>query len=81
MALLIAQEYGKLEEVNLFSKKIAGADYNVSIGLNRLGHQALFITKLGENDPFGTYIYETMKKKDLTLHRLHLTLFTEQELC
>ena len=38
MALLIAQEYGKLEEVNLFSKKIAGADYNVSIGLNRLGH-------------------------------------------
>lgn len=63
MALLIAQEYGKLEEVNLFSKKIAGADYNVSIGLNRLGHQALFITKLGENDPFGTYIYETMKKE------------------
>ena len=41
MALLIAQEYGKLEEVNLFSKKIAGADYNVSIGLNRLGHQAM----------------------------------------
>ena len=36
MALLIAQEYGKLEEVNLFSKKIAGADYNVSIGLNIL---------------------------------------------
>lgn len=63
MAQLIAQEYGKLEEVNLFSKKIAGADYNVSIGLNRLGHQALFITKLGENDPFGTYIYETMKKE------------------
>ena len=35
MALLVAQEPGPLEQVQTFSKRLAGADSNVAIGLAR----------------------------------------------
>ena len=52
MGLFIAKETGPLEDINEFTTAIAGAEINVSIGLKRLDHNVIYITKLGR-DPFG----------------------------
>lgn len=61
MALFIAHEEGKLEDVHNFSASIAGAEFNLSLGLTRLGLTVGYMTKLG-NDPFGRKILNVMKE-------------------
>ena len=61
MALFIGQEYGKLKDVTTFKKAMAGAELNVCIGLTRLEHPVLYVTKLGSKDPFGAYLYEAIQ--------------------
>ncbi|MCC5467225.1 sugar kinase [Pelosinus baikalensis] len=60
MALMIAEQSGPLEFVTSFTRKVAGAESNVAIGLSRLGHQAGWISSIGD-DPFGTYIRNTIR--------------------
>lgn len=60
MGLFISQEEGPLESVSNFSAAVAGAEFNVAVGLTRLGHQAHYLTRLGD-DPFGRRILNTMK--------------------
>lgn len=55
IVILAAQELGNIQDVNTFTRSIAGAEINVAIGLTRLKHQVSYITKLG-GDPFGEYI-------------------------
>lgn len=65
MALLIADQVGPLEEVERFTRKLAGAEVNVAIGLTRLGHEATYVTRLGQ-DPFGTYIKATLETEGIS---------------
>ncbi|WP_303396085.1 sugar kinase [Rhodoferax sp. TH121] len=60
MALLVAQEPGPLAEVHSFSKRIAGADTNVAIGLARLGFKVGWVSRLG-SDSFGSYVRKTVE--------------------
>ncbi len=60
MGLFIAQEEGKLEDVKQFITSVAGAEFNVAVGLTRLGHTVGYYTKLGE-DPFGRKIVKCME--------------------
>lgn len=60
MALLIADQIGPLEFVTSFTRKVAGAESNVAIGLARLGHQTGWVSSLGD-DPFGIYIRNTIR--------------------
>ncbi len=60
MALMIAEQSGPLEFVTNFTRKVAGAESNVAIGLSRLGHQAGWISSIGD-DPFGVYIRNTIR--------------------
>lgn len=60
MALLVAQEPGPLVDVKTFSKRIAGADTNVAIGLARLGFRVGWISRLGA-DSFGSYVRRTIE--------------------
>ncbi len=60
MALLVAQEPGPLVDVQGFSKRIAGADTNVAIGLARLGFKVGWISRLGA-DSFGSYVRRTIE--------------------
>ncbi len=60
MALMIAEQSGPLEFVTSFTRKVAGAESNVAIGLSRLGHQTGWISSIGD-DPFGTYIRNTIR--------------------
>lgn len=61
MGLFIAREEALLEDVQLFAFSIAGAEYNVAVGLSRLGHSVSYLTKLG-NDPFGKKIVKKMRE-------------------
>lgn len=61
MGLFIAQEEASLEDVAHYSAAVAGAEFNVAVGLSRLGHSVGYMTKLG-NDPFGHRIVKTMKQ-------------------
>lgn len=64
MGLFIANEPGPLSEVSTFTASIAGAEYNVAVGLSRLGHEALYCTKLG-TDPFGDKILQALAKNGI----------------
>lgn len=59
MGLFIADNPGPLEDVGSYTFAIAGAEFNVAVGLTRLGHEAAFLTKLGP-DPFGARILKLM---------------------
>lgn len=59
MGLFIAKEEAKLEDVHNFSVAVAGAEFNVAVGLTRLGHQVGYVTKLGK-DLFGRQIRKMM---------------------
>ncbi len=72
MALLIAEEEGDLKNVTNFRRKVAGAELNVCIGLNRLSHSPLFVTRLGKYDPFGNYIYETLEKENFDMSAISM---------
>ncbi|WP_294765595.1 sugar kinase [uncultured Rhodoferax sp.] len=60
MALLVAQEPGPLESVQSFSKRIAGADTNVAIGLARLGFRVGWVSRLGA-DSFGRFVRKAVE--------------------
>ena len=62
MALLTTTSYDSLDEAEMFKKTLAGAEVNVAIGLTRLGHQATYLTVLGD-DPWGHYIKSFIKKE------------------
>ena len=64
MALLIADSLGPLEEIEHFTRTLAGAEINVCIGLARLGHAVTYVTRLGE-DPFGYYIRNFLQKEQI----------------
>ena len=65
MALLIADTIGPLAEVETFTRKLAGAEVNVCIGLTRLGHEATYVTRLGR-DPFGEYAKQTLAQEGIS---------------
>lgn len=65
MGLFIAQDEAKLEDVGLFSSAVAGAEFNVAVGLARLGHTVGYMTKLGQ-DPFGRRIIKAMEQNKIS---------------
>ncbi|MCG5102481.1 sugar kinase [Oceanobacillus alkalisoli] len=55
MVLFTPQSVGALRFSDTFHRTIGGAESNVAIALSRLGHQAGWMSRLG-NDEFGIYI-------------------------
>ncbi|EIW20169.1 2-keto-3-deoxygluconate kinase [Pelosinus fermentans] len=64
MALLVADHEGPLEDIEHFTKYVAGAEVNFSIGMTRLGHSVTYIAKLGL-DPFGKYINKFLQQQNI----------------
>ena len=64
MVMFVAKNEAPLEDVEEFSRLLAGAEVNVAIGLTRLGHTAAYCTKLGD-DPFGRYIEKKLKSEGI----------------
>lgn len=65
MGLFIAQEEGPLENVGSYTMAVAGAEFNVAVGLSRLGHSVGYLSKLGE-DPFGKRIAHVMEENAIS---------------
>ncbi|MGN7943021.1 sugar kinase [Virgibacillus sp. 6R] len=70
MALFVAEKEGPLEDVEHYSRFVAGAEVNFSIGMSRLEHQVTYISQVGL-DPFGKYI-----KKFLEQNKIDTSLVT-----
>jgi len=60
MVMMVADQSDSLQFVTSYTRKIAGAESNVAIGLARLGHDVGWISAIGD-DPFGTYIRNTIR--------------------
>lgn len=64
MGLFMAQEPGPLSQARQFSASIAGAEYNVAVGLSRLGHVPAYCTRLGQ-DPMGQRVLDGMSQNHI----------------
>jgi 2-dehydro-3-deoxygluconokinase len=71
MAMFVANETGPLAGVGQFTKRIAGADLNVAIGLSRLGFKVGWMSRVGQ-DSFGQYVLDTLAKEGIDAS--HVTL-------
>ena len=60
MVMMVADQSESLQFVTNYSRKIAGAESNVAIGLARLDLSVGWISAMGD-DPFGTYIRNTIR--------------------
>src|SRR5437763_16128987 len=74
MAMFIADDYLPLEEANHYTRALAGAELNVSVGLVRLGYRVGWISRLG-TDPLGRYILNQVRQAGLDTTRV---LFDER---
>lgn len=64
MNLFIAKEEAPLTDVRLFDSAIAGAEYNVAVGLSRLGHSVGYVARLGR-DMFAQRIKRAMEQNGI----------------
>lgn len=55
LALFVADETGEFEDVEKYTRRLAGAETNVAIGLARLGLKVGWVSRVG-NDSFGRFI-------------------------
>ena len=69
MVLLIADRPGPLEDAQAFTKRIAGAEINVAIGLSRLGFQVGWASRLGD-DSMGRYLLAEMRSEGVDCSRV-----------
>ncbi|PMS31763.1 2-keto-3-deoxygluconate kinase [Trinickia symbiotica] len=69
MTLFVADDPGPLAQVNRFTKRIAGADLNVAIGLARLCFKVGWMSRVG-NDSFGRYVLDTLAKEHIDAQRV-----------
>jgi sugar/nucleoside kinase (ribokinase family) len=69
MALLVADEPGPLADAQHFSRRLAGADTNVAIGLARLGLRVGWISRLGA-DSFGHYVRRSIEAEGIDTSRV-----------
>ncbi|QSO51274.1 sugar kinase [Alicyclobacillus curvatus] len=64
MTMFVADDVGPLDEINHYTRFVAGAELNVAIGLARLGNFVTYVTRLGD-DPFGKYIHRLLRDTGL----------------
>jgi sugar/nucleoside kinase (ribokinase family) len=64
MMLLVADQPGPLEAAQAFSKRTAGAETNVAIGLARLGLSVAWCSRLGA-DSLGRYLLQAIKAEGI----------------
>lgn len=62
MVLLVADQPGPLEQVQVFHKRTAGAETNVAIGLARLGLRVGWASRLG-TDSMGRYLLAALSNE------------------
>ena len=64
MAMFVAKMPGQLADIEEFHRSLAGAEVNVAIGMARLGFEASYISKVGQ-DSFGQFIRQAISKENI----------------
>lgn len=67
MTMFVAAETGDLAKVGQFTKRVAGADLNVAIGLSRLGLKVGWMSRVGR-DSFGRYVLDVLADEGIDAH-------------
>lgn len=85
MAMFVAEQTGDLAGVEAFTKRIAGADSNVAIGLARLGFRVRWLSRVGD-DALGRFILASLRREGLDcsqveIDRDHATGFQLKSRC
>ena len=63
-AVFVGKNGGPLRYSMEFERRVGGAETTVAVGVARLGHQAGWISRLGD-DEFGNYILGVMRSEDV----------------
>ncbi|KAA8997369.1 sugar kinase [Affinibrenneria salicis] len=71
MAMFVATQPGDLAEVENFTRRIAGAELNVAIGLARLGLNVGWVSRVG-NDAFGRFTLQQLEKEGIDARQVTL---------
>ncbi|SAL73794.1 ribokinase-like domain-containing protein [Caballeronia choica] len=71
MTMFVAAETGDLAKVGQFTKRVAGADLNVAIGLSRLGFKVGWMSRVGR-DSFGRYVLDVLAAEGIDASRVTL---------
>lgn len=71
MAMFMANHPGSLDEVNQFTRELAGAETNVAIGLARLGFGSGWASKVG-SDAFGRFIINRLQNENVNINHVLL---------
>ncbi|MFJ3045553.1 sugar kinase [Herbaspirillum chlorophenolicum] len=69
LALLVADEVGAFEDVEKYTRRLAGAETNVAIGLARLGLKVGWASCVG-NDSFGRFIRKRVAQERVDVSRV-----------
>ena len=69
MTMFVAAVTGDLAQAGQFTKRIAGADLNVAIGLSRLGFKVGWMSRVG-NDSFGRYVLDVLASEGIDASRV-----------
>jgi 2-dehydro-3-deoxygluconokinase len=69
MALFIADETGDLATVEKFTRRLAGAETNVAIGLARLGLRVGWVSRVGD-DSFGRFVRQRVQQENVDCSRV-----------
>jgi 2-dehydro-3-deoxygluconokinase len=69
MAMFVADRPGDLAAVEHFTKRMAGAESNVAVGLARLGLKVGWVSRLGE-DSFGRFVRTSLARENVDCSRV-----------
>jgi 2-dehydro-3-deoxygluconokinase len=69
LALLVADEVGAFEDVEKYTRRLAGAETNVAIGLARLGLKVGWLSRVGD-DSFGRFIRKRVAQEGVDVSRV-----------
>ena len=69
MTMFVAAVTGDLAKAGQFTKRVAGADLNVAIGLSRLGFKVGWMSRVG-NDSFGRYVLDVLASEGIDASRV-----------
>ncbi|MEU6997310.1 sugar kinase [Nonomuraea sp. NPDC046570] len=68
MVLMYGERGLPLAEATSFTRSVAGAEANVSVGLARLGHDVAWFGRVGD-DPFGRVVLNTLRGEGVDVSR------------
>lgn len=70
MAMFIANETGDLAQVEQYTRRLAGAELNVAIGMARLDFDSTYISKVGQ-DSFGKFIKAAVSDEGINISEIY----------